>query len=217
MMLEGNLNGQENFENEINSFLESIESEHYTFILNNYKIEEGKKNKKNEKKRIVISEIDFELPYNLTLCNFELNGIAIHKIDKNNKDYISPNELLKGYAANIFTNDYLNMGIITVTYTNSQYLARRILASNISGLTNRLLRADEFSRPNIGDDICLLDKEISNGYHKIWIHFIRDCTVFKIGINNPKDIDIEKLARNIDQKFTELNKKLNEKEGTVTD
>ncbi|MDR2757567.1 MAG: hypothetical protein LBC20_17905 [Planctomycetaceae bacterium] len=214
MLLSINLCGQENLENEINSYLKRLESEYYTFLLNNYKIEDGNKNKKNEKKRIVISEIDFELPYNLIVSNFTSNGKVVHhKVNENHKDFIEPNELLKGYAADIFTKDYLEMGVITVTYTNSQYLARRILASNISGRTNRLLRADEFSHPNIGDDICMMT-EGTQGLHRKWIFFIRDYTVFYIGINDPEKIDVEKLARNIDQKYAELNKKLNNIEET---
>jgi hypothetical protein len=81
----------------------------------------------------------------------------------------------------------------------------------MSAMGNRILSADEFFYPkNIGDDVCFKTK-VSNGYVKIRLYFIRNYTVFEIGIFHLKNVDIiEEIAQYIDQKFFEINKQLNE-------
>jgi hypothetical protein len=63
---------------------------HYERLLNNYKITEGDKNKKNEEKRVVLSKMDIELPYNLMLRYMGAKGKFIVR-DESHKNYLEPN------------------------------------------------------------------------------------------------------------------------------
>lgn len=158
-----------------------LEGEKNARRVKQFGMEDGDRNAKNQRTRADILEIEFDLPDNLKI-HFHSENAAF-------------------FTTSIYGPDYL--GSCIVSYTDSQFYARRELAFLIHITGNRSLFSDDFTRiEGVGDDICLMQK---NRNH---IYFIRDCIAIRIDVDS-RFVDAEKLARFFDQKLKEENDKLN--------
>ncbi|MGL6194251.1 MAG: hypothetical protein ACRC2T_05455 [Thermoguttaceae bacterium] len=206
--------------------LKFLENDNTTELLNHFGIAEGSKSKAAKNKRVVIAGEHFDnLPKNVALSNitthFLRRGAGAAEIadpdlvDIEKKIFINADAIFELYAMDIrdpFSRKHI--GSVGALYTNSEYLARRILASEIAVKTNRLLDRGEFTLPkDIGDDYCF---RRDDGDARSRIHFVRDFTIFSIELDAAKEVDIEKLARCIDQRFAELNTEINKKPPKLT-
>jgi hypothetical protein len=201
------------------SSVDYLEKERCTFLQNHFGVVAGSKTNKVRNKRIValgtqFGEIPFQCAFSGYVTHFS-NDHRVERIDDTSKQekvrYEGIDTQYECYSLEIILKNSLpkkHIGYMGVIYTNSEYLARRIFVGEVAVKTSRLFNKEDFTRPEgIGDDYCFKTKSQDR---RSRIHFIRDYTVFSIEIDDTKAIDIEKFAQYIDQKFVELNKRLNE-------
>jgi hypothetical protein len=198
-------------------YLQLLETE-ATRHLQHFKIKEGNRNMKIQKKRYNALQNSIDILGNLTFLNWSdwsdpdrpIRHTPLNKVEV----AVLQESIYKCYNADIKTKNEPNnirKGYIFISYFDSQFYARRELAMALATMGSRLWHLNEFSHPKkIGDDLCFKTNFLGNSTRQ-WIFFIRDYTVFSIRVENGNEIDIEQLARYIDQKFVELNKELNEK------
>jgi hypothetical protein len=204
--------------------IDDLNDPYISLILQRLEIEDGSKEKKIKIKRSLLQKQHFH-PLSLKISDLsepiitQYHLIDTHRIPKIGRiakiesdiDYIEPDTILQIYNTEILTsNEHESQGHIEIAYTTSQYYARRYFVSCLTnGIRTKPAEIKDYSYPeNIGDDLCFMDNSLQFQY----IFFIRDYTVFKICMNNTQKNSILELAKYIDQRFIELNKKLNEKE-----
>jgi hypothetical protein len=194
-----------------------------------YDIDYSKLGKKSPEKRTVPIDKTFEFPYGLKIAQLResvFSGLTVTK-----------DLLLKPHNSrienNIVSNKlpvYLEIDLkdekdesgkwrvrIKMAYSPSLEMCRYELFGEMVGCTRQvelIAKTTVLSKEKIGDDLCFIAP-----FHNDEIYFIRQNTFFLIRLENYKDkeINIIELAKYIDQKFVELNKKLNEKEETGND
>ena len=199
---------------------------HVPYLLQYYniKFDDINPNIKTPLKRIVLTEETFNsLPYGLKFRQVgEVWCSNLIMKDPNGKTWKKGDDpVITGNSPRYFRilieDESSELGAnINIAYSPTLDKCRKELFAEMLNNTMFVQAVAECNKPckeKIGDDLCFIDSRTGNDR----ILFIRQNTLFVIGLASENEKNLLEFAKYIDKKYVELNKKLNEEAKAKTD